>query len=89
MQDPRGWRVIDPLSMPRRGKISPDVKQNLVRLPALIMHPWDLDRFRVRIEEARRERANGHKPRVFSPGLMDQRAAADAAVPVSARNPRR
>src|SRR4029450_2195999 len=45
------------LDAPPRTEISADVKQNLISFH-IVVHPRDLDRFRMRIEEARRERAD-------------------------------
>ena len=53
-----------------RTEISADVKQNLIRFD-VIMHPRNLDRFRMRIEEARRERADDVTANFK--GLMDRR----------------
>ena len=53
-----------------RTEISADVKQNFVGLH-VVVHPRDLDRFRMRIEQARRERADDVT--AHFKGLMNRR----------------
>ena len=74
---PRGCKVIEPaLDAAARSEISADVKQNLVGFD-VVMHPRDLDRFGMRIEKARRERADDIAANLK--GLMDRRRLMDRA----------